>query len=152
MESIQQQISTLTRKVDRIYQLIERLDRNVFENLDSQAVNGEEISIDRVLNCEDRQQVSNDTRQLLPEITRYRRNGYADNRPNGSSYRHDTPEWVIAQQDVSIDSSEVKIGHHQIVEQELSPQVQIQRLTAQLTAAYSRIAALEEQLLAKRWK
>jgi hypothetical protein len=34
-------------------------------------------------------------------------------------------------------------------EQVLSPELQIQRLTAQLTAAYNRIAALEEQLLAK---
>jgi hypothetical protein len=32
----------------------------------------------------------------------------------------------------------------------LSPEIQIQRLTAQLTAAYNRIAALEEQLLAQR--
>jgi TolA-binding protein len=32
----------------------------------------------------------------------------------------------------------------------LTPEVQIQRLTAQLTAAYNRIAALEEQLLARR--
>lgn len=32
----------------------------------------------------------------------------------------------------------------------LSPEIQIQRLTAQLTAAYNRIAALEEQLLTHR--
>ena len=32
----------------------------------------------------------------------------------------------------------------------LSPEGQIQRLTAQLTAAYNRIAALEEQLMARR--
>jgi hypothetical protein len=32
----------------------------------------------------------------------------------------------------------------------LSPEVQVQRLTAQLTAAYNRIAALEDQLLSKR--
>lgn len=32
----------------------------------------------------------------------------------------------------------------------LSPEGQIQRLTAQLTAAYNRIAALEEQLIHKR--
>ncbi len=32
----------------------------------------------------------------------------------------------------------------------LAPEIQVQRLTAQLTAAYSRIAALEEQLLARR--
>lgn len=53
------------------------------------------------------------------------------------------------------------IGHKDILEdhpyldnqrneQGLSPELQIQRLTAQLTAAYNRIAALEEQLLASR--
>lgn len=36
--------------------------------------------------------------------------------------------------------------HHQ----EVSPELQIRRLTAQVTAAYNRIAALEEQLLAQR--
>lgn len=35
-------------------------------------------------------------------------------------------------------------------EKHLAPEIQIQRLTAQLTAAYNRIAALEEQLLAQR--
>ena len=34
--------------------------------------------------------------------------------------------------------------------QDMPPEAQIQRLTAQLTAAYSRIAALEEQLLSQR--
>ncbi len=38
------------------------------------------------------------------------------------------------------------------LEELLSPDVQIQRLTAQLTASYHRIAALEEQLLAVRAK
>ncbi len=32
----------------------------------------------------------------------------------------------------------------------LTPEIQIQRLTAQLTAAYNRIAALEEQLMKVR--
>ncbi|MGI0488103.1 hypothetical protein ACN4EK_21900 [Pantanalinema rosaneae CENA516] len=35
-------------------------------------------------------------------------------------------------------------------EKPLSPEIQVQRLTAQLTAAYSRIAALEEQLFSQR--
>jgi chromosome segregation ATPase len=35
-------------------------------------------------------------------------------------------------------------------EKVMSPELQIQRLTAQLTAAYNRIAALEEQLLSRR--
>lgn len=41
-------------------------------------------------------------------------------------------------------------GDHSNGERSLSPEVQVQRLTAQLTAAYNRIAALEEQLLAQR--
>lgn len=35
-------------------------------------------------------------------------------------------------------------------EKPITPEIQIQRLTAQLTAAYNRIAALEEQLLLQR--
>ena len=38
----------------------------------------------------------------------------------------------------------------QYLENELTPDIQIQRLTAQLTAAYNRIAALEERLLAAK--
>lgn len=33
---------------------------------------------------------------------------------------------------------------------DIAPEAQVQRLTAQLTAAYNRIAALEEQLLSQR--
>jgi hypothetical protein len=148
MESIQQQISILTRKVDRVYQIIDRLNQHVFENLDPQIVSGEETSIKHPLNREE--SLGSDSRRMSPE-TNYRSNGYAD-LPVSANYRRDTPEWAIAQQDILIDSSGVEISHHQIKEQDLSPQVQIQRLTAQLTAAYNRIAALEEQLLAKRWK
>lgn len=47
--------------------------------------------------------------------------------------------------DVSYAESEARSS-----DRTLSTEVQIQRLTAQLTAAYNRIAALEEQLLSKR--
>ena len=51
-------------------------------------------------------------------------------------------------QDVLIDDSgeNIKIVHQDIID----PEIQIKRLTAQLTAAYNRIAALEEQLVYKR--
>ncbi len=143
MESIQQQISALTRKVDRVYQIIDRLNQHVFETLDPVAVSGEETSIRHPLNREDSPVSS-------ASASSYRRYGYGDYL--GNSNYHRESESVIAQQDVLIDSSGVEISHHQIKEQDLSPQIQIQRLTAQLTAAYNRIAALEEQLLAKRWK
>jgi hypothetical protein len=148
MESIQQQISALTHKVDRVYQIIDRLNQHVFEQLDPSLVSGAETSIRHPLDREDFQPASGDTRQL--PHPNYRRKGYA-NLPSGANYRPAPAEWVIAQQEVLIDSSGVEISHHQI-EQDRSPQIQIQRLTAQLTAAYNRIAALEEQLLANRWK
>ncbi|WP_310427559.1 hypothetical protein [Chamaesiphon sp. VAR_48_metabat_135_sub] len=161
MESIQQQISTLTRKVDRVHQILVRVGASLppdtadlleDRDLDSQLIGGEETSIKHPLNRDDLQRGNgNDARQVRQNGISYRNNGYAD-LPSGSNYRHDTAEWVIAQQDVLIDSSGAEISHHQIKEQDLAPQIQIQRLTAQLTAAYNRIAALEEQLLAKRWK
>ncbi|TVQ55762.1 MAG: hypothetical protein EA366_10450 [Spirulina sp. DLM2.Bin59] len=42
------------------------------------------------------------------------------------------------------------IPDYNTTEQSLSPELQVRRLTAQVTAAYNRIAALEEQLLAQR--
>ncbi len=159
MESIQQQISTLTNKVDRVYQLLilaasveeNQLDPQVSTTLDAQVIDRAETSIKHPLNRDEPRTYGNDSRRLRQDDTGYHNHGYAD-LPSGSNYRHDTAEWVIAQQDVLIDSSGVEISHHQIKEQDLAPQIQIQRLTAQLTAAYNRIAALEEQLLAKRWK
>jgi len=56
---------------------------------------------------------------------------------------------VMEHKDVLVDSNELDT-HLQSGEKELAPEIQIQRLTAQLTAAYNRIAALEEQLLARR--
>lgn len=48
-----------------------------------------------------------------------------------------------------LDSSYLDLDR-QNTETTFSSDVQIQRLTAQLTAAYNRIAALEEQLMAAR--
>ncbi len=140
MDSIQEQITTLVQKVDLVYETLDRLYHNV---ADAGNIQTEDTSV---------KHSSRDlARQRNPATSNYRNRGYADV-PNGTSYRQDPHDWVIAQQDVLIDSSGVAVSHHQIKEQDLSPQIQIQRLTAQLTAAYNRIAALEEQLLANRWK
>lgn len=58
-----------------------------------------------------------------------------------------TPE--MEHKDVLVDSNYPESDSQQ-GERVLAPEVQIQRLTAQLTAAYNRIAALEEQLLSRR--
>jgi hypothetical protein len=58
----------------------------------------------------------------------------------------ESADW-LTHEDVLVDNETSGYRHQETV---LSPQSQIQRLTAQLTVAYSRIAALEEQLLAKQ--
>jgi hypothetical protein len=152
MESIQQQISALTHKVDRVYQILDRLQQHAALDLTAQTIGGEETSIKHPLNRDDVHRVGGgNSRRLRPESTDHHDNGYP-NMPISSNYSHDRAELIMAQQDILIDSSGIEISHHQIKEQDLAPQIQIQRLTAQLTAAYNRIAALEEQLLAKRWK
>ncbi|HIK09085.1 MAG TPA: hypothetical protein IGS52_02260 [Oscillatoriaceae cyanobacterium M33_DOE_052] len=52
--------------------------------------------------------------------------------------------------DVLVESKLSVNASVQYLENELTPDIQIQRLTAQLTAAYNRIAALEERLLAAK--
>lgn len=52
--------------------------------------------------------------------------------------------------DVLIDGNNEITNSHHNSDKALSADIQVQRLTAQLTAAYNRIAALEEQLLARR--
>ncbi|MGB3310838.1 MAG: hypothetical protein WBG32_06325 [Nodosilinea sp.] len=62
---------------------------------------------------------------------------------------HGLLDSVCEHKDVLLDSSYLDLDR-QNTETTFSPDVQIQRLTAQLTAAYNRIAALEEQLLVSR--
>ena len=56
----------------------------------------------------------------------------------------------MSHKDILLDDNSNSTNPMSSSEQELSPDIQIRRLTAQLTAAYNRIAALEEQLLSSR--
>ncbi|NJM56623.1 MAG: hypothetical protein HC857_03175 [Synechococcales cyanobacterium RU_4_20] len=49
-----------------------------------------------------------------------------------------------------LDDGDALNGEERGEARKMAPEMQVQRLSAQLTAAYSRIAALEEQLLAQR--
>jgi hypothetical protein len=176
MESMRSKISTSIQKIDLIYQILiqirdrlsssrslpaeNRLPHHTYIGIDSPNLDrhGEGSIIQReTITNED--SLIDDARGLHQNPASYPNNGYA-NLPSGANYRYDTAEWVIAGQDLSIDNDGSRIvsatapieNRQQIREQDLSPQIKIQRLTAQLTAAYNRIAALEEQLLAKRRK
>ncbi len=54
--------------------------------------------------------------------------------------------------DILTESTSIGSKNSANSEREIAPEIQIRRLTAQLTAAYNRIAALEEQLLTYRIK
>lgn len=123
MEPLQKQVLTLSYKLDTLYQVIEQLDSKV-----SQALSACRLGTGN----EDRDSVIENS-----ETTRLQLKGHIS---FNSEMEHKD---VIA--DGMYPDSNLQGGDKQI-----TPEIQIQRLTAQLTAAYNRIAALEEQLLLKR--
>ena len=122
MDSIQKQVTALSQKIDGLYQIIDQLSQKVSEALS-------ENQQTPLRGGNDPLGISNG------------RHRYQSQSSIGSSMEH---------KDVLIDVNGIDKYSHQSSEKDLSPEIQIQRLTAQLTAAYNRIAALEEQLLARR--
>lgn len=122
MDTLQKEVANLNIKVDALYQVIEDLSQKVSEVLSELSHNAPKGG-DRL--------VSN-TMNL-----RY------------SSYSSGAMESVMEHKDVLVDNNNLEVNS-QSSERELAPEIQIRRLTAQLTAAYNRIAALEEQLLSHR--
>ncbi|OKH19157.1 hypothetical protein NIES593_21190 [Hydrococcus rivularis NIES-593] len=123
MDTLQQQIFDLDRKVDRLHELVERISDRI-----------------STLILE---------RQQLPE------NELA-NYPSKNSQRSSLSQTnghfqsLTDHKDILVDDGEERLRLNSESGQTLSSDIQIRRLTAQLTAAYNRIAALEEQLLACR--
>jgi extradiol dioxygenase family protein len=118
MDLLQDQVATLTLKVDSMHQIIEHL--------------------------------SNQATEVLSELKAQRREKVESPQFGISAewYSHSRLDEQMEHKDVLVDvrfpEAEQQNGDR------LSQEVQVQRLTAQLTAAYNRIAALEEQLLSKR--
>lgn len=123
MEPIELQVNMLTQKVDALHQVIDQVNYRVSEILSSSKAH----PVSSVL-VDDRTQASA--------------------APSGQFQRG---EALLMHKDILMDSVYVE-SEPSGEESRLSPEIQIQRLTAQLTAAYNRIAALEEQLLASRSK
>jgi hypothetical protein len=122
MEPLQKQVLILSNKVDSLYQVVDQLSSKVSSALTECRLTP----------------VSTPTDALGNEVNgRYGNSSYSASRA------------AMEHKDVLIDSNEFD-NHLQSGEKELAPEIQVQRLTAQLTAAYNRIAALEEQLLARR--
>lgn len=73
----------------------------------------------------------------------------ADNVSIPVSDRVSSVDSELSHKDILLDAQPLEMDRHS-GDKPLTPEIQIQRLTAQLTAAYNRIAVLEEQLLAQR--
>lgn len=121
MDSIKNQVNGLNEKIETLCQLVENLNERMGEIL-----------------SEIKQSSPKEADQFV---------GLVGERPSYSSLTR--VDAALAHKDILIDNSysDSNSGNR---EKDLGPDIQIQRLTAQLTAAYNRIAALEEQLLSKR--
>lgn len=122
MDSLQNQVTALNHKVDALYQIIEQLSNKLSE-------------------------VLSEIRRPSGASTDYSEFRFSEKRYSASA--NGRMDMTLTHKDVLVDSNFLDAGSTSR-EKELSPEIQIQRLTAQLTAAYNRIAALEEQLLAQR--
>jgi uncharacterized coiled-coil protein SlyX len=123
MDAVQKQIVVLSHKIDALYQIIDQLSRKVSDSL-------HEIK---------QTQPQSQEGSLLPTNVR--------------AYSYQSPsllDSVMEHKDVLVDGNSEMTNGYSSGEKALTADVQVQRLTAQLTAAYNRIAALEEQLLARR--
>ena len=121
MEPLQQQVTILSNKLDALYQIVDGLSGKVSDALSE---------------CRLTPIGANKETLGVDSAGRY---------VNQSSIARP----MMEHKDVLVDNNKLD-SHIQTGEKELAPEIQIQRLTAQLTAAYNRIAALEEQLLARR--
>jgi hypothetical protein len=119
METLQTQIINLSHKLDSLYQVIEALDSKI-----AQAFS--ECSLANTQAGKNSLGKSDVVRSQL----------------KGDMNLH--PE--LEHKDVLTDGMSLDLNR-QGADKNLTPEIQIQRLTAQLTAAYNRIAALEEQLM-----
>ncbi len=132
MESLQHQVYVLNHKVDDLYQTLEQLNRKVSLCLGQQSLKvppPPSESPEALLRKRYAYAIGNLVSNNLEESEELEHKDVLKEK----NERHE-PEKIVQN---NIDS-------------ELTPEIQIRRLTTQLTAAYQRIAELEEQLMAKR--
>ncbi len=124
MDTLEQQVALLNHKVDTLYEVIREMDLKISESLSSHT--GKET-----------------TETVLPKIEEPI-NRIAFSPPPQHHQQFEHKDILL---DDSYTESNIVVNRE---EPSITADIQIQRLTAQLTAAYNRIAALEERLLSVR--
>ncbi|CDM94007.1 hypothetical protein [Limnospira fusiformis] len=143
MDMLTEQVMTLTNKVDALYEVVMQLRRNIPR--DDHGFS-EMFSLTRTA-----EEGLTDSSVVMEESELH------DRKYNSGLYPVPSPAMTVRFEERQGTHKDILSDDHYInsstmVSQEtmFSADVQIQRLTAQLTAAYNRIAALEEQLLSRR--
>jgi len=127
--SLEEQIQTLNFKVDQLHRIVLDLSQQIRTLTDKQAI---------VFSGHDFQGSAPIDRRPVP--------------PESSSEAIDQVASRIIHKDILSDEDDNLSFWGLQNEQPLTAEIQIHRLMAQVTAAYHRIAALEEQLMAQRAK
>ncbi|NEO01005.1 MAG: hypothetical protein F6K50_37985 [Moorea sp. SIO3I7] len=123
MDEYQNQIMALSHRVDTLCEAIEKLSLKLSEGLS---------------------ELKNSSRQETEQ-------SQPTGQPIPRTHESQSAINLLTQhKDVLIDSNSGLGSFSSNSNNNISADIQVQRLTAQLTAAYNRIAALEEQLLAQR--
>ncbi|PSF37557.1 hypothetical protein C7H19_10350 [Aphanothece hegewaldii CCALA 016] len=124
MDGTQQQIVNLNRKVDQLHDIVERMSYQITALISAKQLSSTEKQLHRQdlepLMISDTSNNGSYSLSMMEHKDIIQDDSHKGNMTNGSN----DPNW--------------------------SSDIQIRRLTAQLTAAYNRIAALEEQLLSYR--
>ncbi len=127
IDVVQKQMRDLTTKVDSLHSLVEQLTEQVAA----------------IALAQDKSGLDNGS--LNNSLT----SGVAKSPPVVSAART-SMDMAMSHKDILNDETYME-GDKMSAPSNLSPEIQIQRLTAQLTAAYNRMAILEEQILACRF-
>jgi hypothetical protein len=137
MQPIQKQIMQLNYRLDRLYQIVESMKTQ--EKFSDFTLNELEMTVeDSYFNSNLMKNISNNQNNTNVSI-------------NENNLITDDFSLINGHKDI-IEDNDFKRSHDTPIhlENDMSCEIQLQRLTAQLTAAYNRIASLEEQLLSQR--
>ncbi len=125
LDLLSKQIAALSSKIDSLYQIVEQLNQKL-----SQAIENGTIKAAPMAEIAAPVEDSGDW-------------------VGGSSQAYGSPVYSsMEHKDVLVDDEQRGSRNYNSGDRYITTEIQVQRLTAQLTAAYNQIAALEERLLA----
>jgi len=137
MDRLENHIITLEEKIDRLCTVVEKLNHRLDESLPKEQRESDQQTSQTWETHAD--VLEDDLEKAEAAISE----AYPASHHRGFSA-------LMEHKDILMDDDNHPLSRTASDGEEVSPEIQIRRLNTQLTAAYNRIAALEEQLLAQR--